>query len=215
MVKTNLWQDDYWLPLMQVYLMKPVGVKAVYSRDMVQLGMELHIAPQLLADKMQQIARLDTPRLERIWQNYSESPRRLARAVRLWREMRGFGAASAFYEGVELNEGFERDFRPLDADKRLMPVSLILILNLYFQLIPDTMVAATPEVVQTANLIGVPVELVVEVLRLYQQCDPYLNRKSSTTSALKEPCQQVWQRFADETPEQLSAFAEQLEAYFK
>ena len=215
MVKTTLWQDDYWLPLMQVYLKKPVGVKPVYSRDLVQLGMELHIAPQFLAEKMEQIARLDTPRLERIWQNYGENPRRLTRAVRLWREMRGFGAASEFYEGVELNEGFERDFHPLDADKRLMPVSLILVLNLYFQLIPSTMVAMTPEVAQMARLLGVPVDLVVEILRLYQHCDPYLNRKEQGKSALSEACHQIWQRFADDTPEQLSAFAEQLVAYFQ
>lgn len=215
MAKTTLWQDDYWLPLMQVYLKKPVGVKPVYSRDLVQLGMELHIAPQLLVPKMEQIARLDTPRLERMWKTYGENPRHLARAVRLWSEMRGFGAAGDFYEGVELNESFERDFRPLTADGRLMPVSLILILNLYFQLIPDTMVAQTPEVTEQAKLLGVPADTVVEVLRLYQQCDPYLNRKDATASALKEPCQEVWHRFEDETPEQLAALAEQLEAYFR
>jgi hypothetical protein len=96
-----------------------------------------------------------------------------------------------------------------------MPVSLILVLNLYFQLIPSTMVAMTPEVAQMARLLGVPVDLVVEILRLYQHCDPYLNRKEQEKSALSEACHQIWQRFADDTPEQLSAFAEQLVAYFQ
>ena len=34
MAKNQLWHDDYWLLLMQLYLRKPVGVKAMYSRQM-------------------------------------------------------------------------------------------------------------------------------------------------------------------------------------
>lgn len=29
MARNQQWQDDYWLPLMQLYLKKPVGVKPV------------------------------------------------------------------------------------------------------------------------------------------------------------------------------------------
>ena len=104
--KTNVWQDEYWLPVLQLYLQRPVGVKPLYQRNAVQLCMELHVAPKTLHERQSQIAQLSTPRLERIWQTYSENPRRLARAVRLWREMRGFGAASEFYEGVEVQETF-------------------------------------------------------------------------------------------------------------
>ena len=39
MAKNSKWQDDYWLLLMQVYLRRPVGVKPLYSRDMVALSM--------------------------------------------------------------------------------------------------------------------------------------------------------------------------------
>ena len=45
MAKNQLWHDDYWLLLMQLYLHKPVGVKPMYSRPMVELSIELHIAP--------------------------------------------------------------------------------------------------------------------------------------------------------------------------
>ena len=137
-----------------MYLRKPVGVKPLYSREMVALSMELHIAPKALRGRMEQIARLDTPRLERIWQTYSKSPQRLARAVSLLRGMKGFGAAAEFYEGVEVQETFERDFRPLAEDGRFTPVMLILILDLYFQLTPSTMVSQTPEVIQLARLTG-------------------------------------------------------------
>lgn len=215
MAKTTLWQDDYWLPLMQIYLKKPVGQKPVYNRDMVTLSLELHIAPPQLALRMEQLSRLDTPRLERIWQTYAESPRRLARAVRLWREMNGFGAADNFYDGVEVNETFERDFHPLDEDPRLTPAALIIVLGLYFQLIPQTMVAETPEVAETARLIGIPTGVVVEMLELYQLCDPYLNRSDITLSHLLVPCQQVWKRFENTEQTKLETFAEELKAYYQ
>ena len=107
MVRNSQWQDDYWLLLMQIYLKKPVGVKPVYNRNMVELSLELHIAPEALNVRMQQLAHLNTPRIERIWQTYSGKPQRLARAVKLLREMKGFGSANEFYEGVEVQETFE------------------------------------------------------------------------------------------------------------
>ena len=60
MAKNTVWHDDYWLLLMQIFLQKPVGMKPLYSRAMVDLSLELHIAPQVLHSKMQQIARLET-----------------------------------------------------------------------------------------------------------------------------------------------------------
>lgn len=63
MAKNSKWHDDYWLMLMQIYLKKPAGMKPLYYRDMVELSLELHIAPQALQARMQQIARLDTPRI--------------------------------------------------------------------------------------------------------------------------------------------------------
>lgn len=215
MAKKAVWHDDYWLLLMQLYLRRPVGVKPLYSREMVDLSMELHIAPQTLQNRMQQIARLDTPRIERIWQTYSNNSRRLSRAVRLLREMKGFGAADEFYEGVEVQETFERDFRPLAADERFTPTMLILILDLYFQLTPATMVAQTPEVESLARLLGLKAADVVQVLDVFQICDPYLGRNEVTLSPLLLPCQQIWQRMSDKEPQQLNALANELKAYFK
>ena len=104
MAKNTVWQDDYWLLLMQIYLHKPVGVKPLYSHEMIDLSVELHIAPQILRSRMQQIATLETPRIERIWRTYADNPRKLARAVKLLREMKGFGSAGDFFQGVEVQE---------------------------------------------------------------------------------------------------------------
>ena len=214
MAKKAVWHDDYWLLLMEAYLQRPVGVKPLYSKTMVNLSLELHIAPESLQTRMQQIATLKTPRVERIWKTYSTNPKRLARAVRLYRSMNGFGAADEFYAGVEVQETFERDFRPLEQDERFTPVMLILILNLYFQLTPQTMVTQTPEVAQLARKLQLKAQDVVEVLDVYQICDPYLERSEVTFSQLLLPCQQIWQRMSDKEPQDLHALATQLSAYF-
>ena len=215
MAKNQLWHDDYWLLLMQLYLHKPVGVKPMYSRQMVELSIELHIAPQQLFARMCEIANLETPRIERIWEEYSRNPKRLTRAVQLLRNMMGFGNAGGFYEGVEIEETFERDFRPLDEDSRLTPVMLILILDEYFRLTPITMVEETPEVQQLARLMRIPASLVVEVMDIFQHCDPYLNRRDITFSPLLQYCQQIWQRYGNMDTRQLASYAEQLKEYFK
>lgn len=215
MAKNSKWQDDYWLLLMQIYLQKPVGMKPMYSRKMVDLSMELHIAPDILFNKMCQIANLETPRIEHIWETYGNNPRKLSRAVSLLREMRGFNNAEEFYDGVETNESFEKDFRPIADDEILTPVMLILILDEYFRLTPITMVAETPEVQQLARLLKLKPQKVVEVLEVFQHCDPYLNRKDVVISPLLLPCQLVWRRFGNAKTEDLASYATQLKEYFR
>ena len=205
MAKNTVWQDDYWLLLMQIYLHKPVGVKPLYSREMVDLSVELHI----------QIATLETPRIERIWRTYADNPRKLARAVKLLREMKGFGSAGDFFQGVEVQETFEKDFRPLAEDERFTPVMLILILDLYFCLSTITMVEETPEVQELAKLLKLKSSDIVMVLDVFQTCDPYLNREASVDSALLLPCQQIWQRYGNMEPHVLAAYAEELKEYFR
>ena len=215
MAKDSKWQDEYWLLLMQIYLQKPVGLKPMYSHQMVDLSMELHIAPERLFNKMCQIANLETPRIEHIWEVYGNNPRKLTRAVRLWREMKGFNNSGAFYDGVELNESFERNFRPLEEDGRLTPVMLILILDLYFRLTPQTMVPETPEIQELARLMKLKAADVAEVMEVFQYCDPYLNRRGVIFHPLLIPCQEIWRRYGNADVETLASYAEQLKAYFK
>lgn len=215
MAKNSKWQDEYWLLLLQLYLQKPVGIKPMYSRGMVDLSLELHIAPNILFNKMCQIANLETPRVERFWELYGNNPKKLKRAVNLLREMWGFNNALEFYDGVETNESFEKDFRPIAEGTTLTPAALTLILDLYFRLTPITMVAETPEVQELAKLMKQKPEAVVDVLEAFQLCDPYLNRKDVAVGDLAIACQQVWRRFGNANPEELASYAEQLKEYFK
>ena len=227
MARNGIWLDDYWLLLMQLYLQKPVGVKPLYHRGLVDLSLELHISPQTLQARMKRLERLETPRIERLWRTYSNDTKRLKRAVHLLRSMNGFGDAEQFYDGVEVQETFEREFRPVcpvnkdvaekdrPLEQRVTPAMLAMILNLYFQLTPSTMVSETPEVRALARLLGIPAADVVQVLDIYQACDPYLGRDMMVVSPLLLPCQQMWQRFGNHEPDELQIYAEELEEYFR
>lgn len=215
MAKNLKWQDEYWLLLMQIYLQKPAGIKPMYSKEMVDLSMELHIAPNVLFNKMCQIANLETPRIEYFWELYGNNPKKLKRAVNMLREMWGFNNALAFYEGVETQESFEKDFKPISADSVLTPVMLTLILDLYFRLTPITMVEETPEVQEIAKMMKIKPQEVVEALEAFQHCDPYLNRKDVVMDDLALACQQVWRRYGNANPEDLASYAEQLKEYYK
>ena len=48
-----LWNDDYWLLVLQLYLKRPTGVKAVYAREAVDLAVELHLPPQFIHQQLQ------------------------------------------------------------------------------------------------------------------------------------------------------------------
>ena len=215
MAKNVKWSDDYWLLLMQIYLQKPVGVKPMFHRKMVDLSLEVHLPPSFLFNKMCQIANLETPRIEHIWETYGRNPKKLARAVSLWREMRGYGHANAFYEGVKVQETFELDFKPVAEGTTMTPVMLTLILDLYFRLTPITMVPETPEVQELARLIKVKSQDVAGVMEVFQHCDPYLNRKDAIDHPLLLPCRNIWRRYGNAETEVLASYAEQLKEYFR
>lgn len=210
-----LWSDEYWLLLMQLYLRKPAGVKPMYSRGMVELSLELHIPPHWLYARMFSLRNLGTPRMERLWQTYAGNPGKLARSVRTLRTMKGLGNASEFYDGVETQESFERDFRPVPSCPGMTPMMLIIILDLYFRLTPGTMVSETPEVIALARLMRIKAAAVVEAMEAFQACDPYLRRTARADSGILGACRDVWQRYGNGDPETLSAAAAQLKAYFE
>lgn len=129
-----LWNDDYWLLVLQLYLKRPTGVKAVYAREAVDLAMELHLPPQFIHQQLQEMDRRDRLVLQLVWKTYAQKPRRLAKDIARLRKMKGFGCEQAFYEGVEVRNTFEDFFLPLTEDHELKPVMLVLVLDLYFRL---------------------------------------------------------------------------------
>lgn len=54
-----LWNDDYWLLVLQLYLKRPTGVKAVYAREAVDLAVELHLPPPFIHQQLQEMDRRD------------------------------------------------------------------------------------------------------------------------------------------------------------
>lgn len=214
MAKHPLWNEEYWLLLLQLYQKKPMGVKPLYSKGMVDLSLELHIPPTYLHEQMFKL-RMMTPRITRLWEKYANKPGKLSHDIKMLRKMQGYGNAEAFYQGVELNETFERDWEPLEADPTLTPVKLIIILDLYFQLTPITMVPETPEIIDLGKLMKVSPKLIAEVMAVYQYCDPYLNRQKAPESKVFEACKDIWNRYGNGNPDKLNQLAIKLQEYFK
>lgn len=210
-----LWRDEYWLLLMQLYLRKPVGLKPLYSKGIVDLSLELHIAPQVLYQQMFRLRQIDTPRMEQLWKAYGKNPRKLTREVNLLRQMDGYGSSGLFYEGVDLNESFEKDFRPVADDTTIRPIDLIMVLDLYFRLTPLTMVVETPEIIQLGKLIKLSPSTIVDIMDVFKVCDPYLGRDDIIIHPLLNHCQAVWNRYASENPEKLASLAAQMKEYYK
>ena len=221
MAKIQQWQDDDWLLLMQLYLKKPVGIKPMYSKAAIELCLELHIPPQIVYQKMCAIANLETPRIERIWSEYAQNPRRLARAVKLLRQMKAFGNDD-FYEGVDIQETFETDFRPIAPDTVVTPIMLIIILDLYFRLTPITMVVETPEIQDLSRLLKLPAQDIVDIMHIYQQCDPYLKPhprplsfREGSLESITSACQAQWRQYGNGDPTALAEYASKLKEYYK
>ena len=214
MAKHPLWNDEYWLLLLQLYQKKPMGVKPLYSKGIVDLSLELHIPPEFLHQQMFKL-RMVTPHIKRLWDKYADNPRLLNRDINNIRKMRGCGNALAFYEGVEVNESFEKDWEPIACEPSLTPVKLTIILDLYFQLTPITMVPETPEIIDLAKQIKTTPQLIAEAMNLFLYCDPYINREKKTTTPLLEACNQVWQKYGNGNPDKLYQLANELKEYFK
>lgn len=215
MMTHPLWTDEYWLLLLQLYKKKPEGMKPLYSHGMVSLSLEIHIPPQYLYEQMFKLRHCDSPVLQLLWETYANNQRKLSRDIKKLRGMEGFGKPEKFYDGVEVKETFEKDFRPLPQNKALKPVMLIMILDLYFRLTPTTMVPATPEIKELAKMMGISPDLICEVMDVFQFCDPYLNRDDIMINPLLQPCQDIWNRYGNDNPQKLSALAAQLRDYFK
>ena len=209
-----LWQEEYWLYIIQLFLKKPEGVKHLYSRPLVDLSLELHIEPAYLHSQLRRLRHIDSPKLRRLWDKYSTRPKQLDKKVDILRRMRGFGNAEAFYKDVEVDVDWERMYKPLPSEPRLKPFMLVIILDLYFRLTPNTMVDETPEIIELAKLTHIPTQLIVDVLQCFLACDPYLNFVPNMDNNLLAPCGAIWNEYGSLQPQQLEGIAAQMKFYF-
>ena len=215
MANQSQWQEAYWLPLLQLYLRKPVGMKPLYSRPMIDLALELNVAPKQLYGQMKMLDKRETASLQQLWKRFATHQKQLQRDIETIRKMRGFNHPQQFYDGVSQEETWQTDFRPLQVDASLTPLHLIIILDLYFRLTPITMVSDTPEVKELATLLSLKPEKVAEIMGIFQLCDPYLNRMAFEVSELFASCHDVWQRFGNLNPNELAREATQMKDFFK
>ncbi len=208
------WNDEYWPLLLQIYKKKPQGVKPLYSREVIDVALRLHIHPKEIVKRLQKLEKIDTPSLQKMYDNL-KNPKKLNAIVQTLIKNEGFGTSGDFYKGIEKNESWETDFRPLEAEPRLKPINLIFILNLYFYLTPTTMVAETEEIKDLARQMDIPAELIVHVLEVYKFCDPYLNNSDIMIDPLLFPCKDMWNRYVNGSPGELERAVSELEVYFK
>jgi hypothetical protein len=201
---------------MQLYLKKPEGMKPLYSRELVDLALRVHIPPRNLYEAMFFLRQSQQPSIKHLWDVYGKNERKLKRDVERLFSMDGFSNASLFYDGVgTADDDFENMFKPIADGEVLTPVMLIMILNLYFRLTPITMVKDTPEIQDLAKLLKLKPELIVEIMEIFQLCDPYLNKDMMIVDDLLHPCQQIWKRYGNDNPQKLAAYAAQLKEFFK
>ncbi len=208
------WNDEYWPLLIRLYKRKPEGVKAVYSHDLTDIALHLHIHPLELHRKMMELRHPEAPFLKHLVEEY-QSPKKLNKAVKTILEKEGYGTAGKYYDEVDTNESWELDFRPLEERADVMPVQLIIILDQYFRLTPTTMVTQTEEIQELAKLMKMPVALITQIMEIFQFCDPYLNRGDIMIDPLLFPCQKVWNRYGNGNSEKLAALAAQMKEYFR
>lgn len=208
------WNDEYWPLLIWLYKRKPEGVKAVYSRGLIDIALFLHIHPSELHKKMMELRRLDTAFLKQLWEDY-KSQRKLNKDVKTLLNKEGYGTAGKIYEEIQTKESWELNFRPLEVRNDLMPVQLIIILDQYFRLTPTTMVTQTEEIQELSRILKISPSLITQIMEIYQFCDPYLNRDDIMIDPLLFPCQDVWKQYGNEDTEKLATFASQLKEYFR
>lgn len=218
------WNEEYWPLVIQLYEKKPQGIKPMYGYDTVKLAVELHIQPKVIYEKMFEIRQPSRPSLRQLIDSLAGNHKKLNRRCRQLRSLQGMGNADEFFDGVDVNETFETDFKPVNAPTALItrrplytPAMLIMILDLYFRLVPQTMVTETPEVKETATLLGITPQDVCDILDIYTYCDPFMKHDDSLIDPMLPPCMRVWKRFctadnADITT--LSNLAQQMKAYW-
>lgn len=189
----------------------------MYFHALVSLALEIHIEPKFLHEQMFYLRQSERPSIKRLWDEYGKHPKKLEKKTDLIRKEYGFSHPDKFFKNVEIKETWEKDFKPVKNEKKITPVVLIMILNLYFQLTPVTMVPETPEIEDLSHLIAVSADQITQIMDIFQFCDPYLNRHSPPTkisSSLLEPCQEIWNRFGNKDPRALYTLASELKDYF-
>ena len=105
MANQSQWQEAYWLPLLQLYLRKPVGMKPLYSRPMIDLALELNVAPKQLYEQMKMLDKRETASLQQLWKRFATHQKQLRRDIETIRKMRGFNHPQPLFPTDAYHDG--------------------------------------------------------------------------------------------------------------
>lgn len=188
------WNYEYFLKLFQIYMKRPEGLKPPYSRDMVALALELHIHPEFLYEKMELLAKPRSRIFRALATRYKGHPRLLVNDIRKRDQLAGFGLGDAFFEGVEIEETFERDFRPAVEGSDVTPMMVVIIFNLYFHMLPPMISPGLPEVVALAKRLRISPDEMSEVMLSLLDADPYYPNYSHE-SKFAAVCHDIFARY--------------------
>ena len=180
--------------------------------------MQLHLKPADIVDRLDTVHTHSNAQVERLLVHYTAHPKLLRRDAGLLASMSGFGNSSAFYDGVATAEPhFVRMYRPMHGTP-YTPAMLTVMLDLYFRLVPATMVPTTPEVVDMARRTGLAVEQVIEVLHTFLYIDPCARHRDGSAPAcaalLTTLCGNVWHDLDDGNPMTVAREAEKYLQYY-
>ena len=215
MARHPLWNEEYWLLLLQLYQKKPMGVKPLYSKGMVDLSLELHIPPEFLHEQMFKL-RMVTPRIKRLWEKYADKPQKLKRDIQRIRQMNG--AETPYSSSRSGSEGNirEKASEPLESEPSLTRVKLIIILELSLPAYTNHHGAGKHRKSSTwGKLIRTSPKVIAEAMGVFMYCDPYLNREDMLIHPLLEACNDIWHQYGNGNPDKLYQLANGLKEYFK
>jgi hypothetical protein len=195
---TAKWTKGESILVLNLYFQEPVGVKKENAEAVIDLAKTLGRTPKAIYRHMHDFLKW-YPSIPLLFCNYEEKEEESDLFLPMWNEY--------FMDRKKLR---------IDADRFLSEIrTYTLALQLYFQLIPDTMVPNVPEVVALAKLVKQPSTEIVAILHNYQLCDPFMYGKTSVAPGLQNStCKQLWQRY-NQNHAALEKSAQHITAYYE
>ena len=192
-MKTDKWTKEETLLALDIYFREPQGVKPADNPEVIRLAKILDTTPEAVC--------------------------RRQNGFKQWYPVLPFeGDGAKKKDGVDPviwnhyfahPETVHQEAKVID--KEICTATLVL--NLYYQLILDTMDERVPEVIELAKRTGHTPTEIVAFLHSYAALDPFM--KSSVVSKASVPAihQTVWKRFSDDL-DGLVATAEYIQTLF-
>lgn len=191
-MKAEQWTKDESILVLDLYMEKPKGMKNVECEKVICLAQLLGRTPESLCRRMQKFQQ--------------------------WYPVLPFDTTDDLYVDEDPAIWNEYFLCPQKAHQEAPAIldefcAGTLVLNLYFQLIINTMSEKSPEVNEVAKLTKRSAASIVNMLYGYASMDPFLKESPTPNQPLSSICTQLWTRYADDM-DQLSRVAKYIESHY-